>query len=87
LQILTESKASFRPDERVVHDFGDLHLERLVDLLVGEDSFLNRDLTEAAALTAHRGVDVLLLLTRDLLLSNEQGAEAELLLVRAGVDE
>jgi hypothetical protein len=47
----------------------------------------NCDLAEAPALAGHEGVDLLVLLARDAFLAEEDGAEAELLLIRAGVDQ
>ena len=85
--VVRERERAAVPDERVVDDLGDLHFQAIAELLLGEHVLLHRELAEAAAVAQHQLVDAPALLGGDLLLAQQDRSEAELLAVRAGVDE
>ena len=85
--VVDEGESAAGPDEAVVDDLGDLHFEKVAKLFVGQQSLLHGELPEPSALGFHQAVDGVALLGGDVFLAQQDGAQPERLLIRAGVDD
>ena len=74
------------PDEAVVDHFRDLNLQIVVELLGGEDAFLDGQIAEAAA-AQDQVIESIGLLARDLFLAQKNGAQTEAHLIAGRIHD